>query len=164
MSMAARDNVVDGICKHLTDREVITPKRAQELRNLFKSSSIENFTDFLLEEGLIERNDILRAVSEHYQIPSFDVDGYFFDHALLNQLPKGMMLRHEIIPLRVDNDILIVIAADPSKQDELLEEIGKYVSYDVQFFVGISRDICDAVKEFHDEPVNEVSPDEEPLD
>ena len=44
---------------------------------------------------------------------------------------------------------MVVIVSEPDSSD-LLNSIGKHVSYDVRFRVGIRRDICDAVKEFYD--------------
>lgn len=116
----------------------------------FYETDRDQFDEFLLDEGLVERDVLLKALSQYYQVPSFDVDGFFFEHALLRQFPKDVLLRHEIIPCVVDeNEFLVVVAAHPD-DEELLSVIGEFVSYDVRFNVGIARDICDAVKEFYE--------------
>ena len=71
-----------------------------------------------------------------------------------------MLLQNVIIPLEVDENIMVVVTSRPDNPD-LLPEIGKYVSYDIQFYVGIGHDICDAVKEFYDMSETEVDDDED---
>jgi len=161
--MVQERNLVHGVCSFLVEREIITHKQAEDWQKAFSESSVESFTDFLLEAGLIEKSHLLEALSAHYQVPFFDVEGHFFDHPLVHRFAKGMLLRNECIPLLVDDEnILIVVAAVPDNPD-LLPIIGKYVSYDVRFMVGIARDICDAVKEFHEEALTEVTKDDEPI-
>ena len=74
--------------------------------------------------------------------------------------PKDMLLRNAIIPLEVDENMMIMVASEPD-DPELLFEIGEYVSYDIQFYVGLGRDICDAVKEFYDKSDTEDTEDED---
>lgn len=137
----------------------MTVKAAEGIKRSFGESDTEAFDDFLLEEGLIEKEDLLDALSRYYKVPSFDVDGYFFQTMLLHEFPKDFLLRHEMIPLEVDEDILVMVTANPLK-DGLMHAIGDFVSYDVTFYVGITRDICDAVKEFYDKSVTQVQEDE----
>jgi hypothetical protein len=142
---------------------VIAPAVGSQLEILFKNSDRASFTEFLIEDSFADRRDVLEALSEYYKVPWFDTQGYFFDHALLNQFPKDFLLRNNIIPIEVDEDILVLVAGGPDNQD-LLALIGSYVSYDVRFEVGLERDIQDAIKEFYDEPVNAVSHEPDDLD
>jgi hypothetical protein len=126
----------------------------------FKDSGLAVFDDFLLEEALIDREDLLRALSVYFKLPPFDVVGYFFDTQLLHMFPKDFLLRNAIIPREVDEEIMIMVASEPDLPD-LLSQIGEHVSYDIQFEVGLQTDICDAVKEFYDESVTQVALDED---
>jgi len=86
------------------------------------------------------------------------VIGYFFDHNLITKFPKGFLLRSRIIPLEVDQNMLIVVASNPDDPG-LESKIREYVSYEVNFMVGLNRDICDSVKEFYDPSPSEVPED-----
>ena len=121
---------------------------------------MDQFNDFLLSEGVLDQESLLQALAEYYKVPSFDVVGYFFENHLLHMFPKSMLLENEIIPLQVDENMMIVVAAHPDNPD-LLFEIGENVSYDIRFYVGIARDICDAVKEFYDKADTEDDPNED---
>jgi hypothetical protein len=108
--------------------------------------------NFLLDEGFVDKEDLLAALSKYYNTPAFDVDGYFFDHRLLLEFPKGFLLRNMIIPVAVfaGDNILTVVCNDPSDAS-LLPKIGEHVSYDLDLLVGIAPRITSAVKEFYDD-------------
>lgn len=137
-------------------------KEERPIDEAFRKSENERFDDFLLQEGLVEPEELLRALSEYYKVPPFDVSDYFFEHHLLHLFPKDLLLEFAIIPAEQDDDILLVVAADPSNP-ELLAAIGDIVSYDIQFCVGIYQDICDMIEEFYDRSPTEVDESEEPF-
>lgn len=153
-----QSSFVNAFVTILAKHNVIEHDKALALKKLFEESSQASFIDFLLEEGLFSRGVILNALSEYYRVPAFDVVGHFFERHLVRMFEKGVMLRNVFIPLEVDENIMIVIASDPSNP-ALLPIIGKSVSYDIQFMVGIGPDICDAVKEFYEESITEVEED-----
>ena len=143
------DNFEVGFFKVLTDLKMITAEDAVKLLASYHESDVDQIDDFLLSEGILDQESLLEALSEYYQVPSFDVVGYFFETHLLHMFPKSMLLRNEMIPLQVDENMMIMIAATPDNPD-FLSEIGEQVSYDIRFHVGVARDICDAVKEYYD--------------
>ncbi len=147
--MSVKKGFEAGFLEVLVQLTFITPEDAIELLKRYDESDVDQFDEFLLSEGILEQEELLQALSQYYQVPSFDVVGYFFETHLLRMFDKSMLLRNEIIPMQVDENIMIVVAANPDNS-ELLFEIGENVSYDVRFYVGIARDICDAVKEYYD--------------
>lgn len=149
-----KDTFVDDICTHMVKIKVTTEQEAEALKKTFAESSHDNFDEFLLDEGLIERSDLLRALSLHYKVPSFDCDGFFFNCQLLRQFPKDFLVRSGIVPVEVDQNMLIVVASEPEAPG-LESEMRNYVSYEIEFFVGIKRDIWDAIREFYDKSPTE---------
>ena len=89
----------------LLKNKVISDKEAYSLQKLFKESSKENFDDFILEEGLVSKEDLLQALSQLYKVPALDVDGYFFQTFLLHKFPKDVLHRHAFIPMDVDDEV-----------------------------------------------------------
>jgi len=158
--MEIKEGFEAGFLHVLVELKFITPEDAAKLLVAYHESDVDQFDEFLLGEGIIEQDKLLEALSEYYQVPSFDVVGYFFETHLLRMFSKDMLLRNEIIPLQVDENMMIVVAANPNNS-ELLFEIGENVSYDIRFYVGIARDICDAVKEYYDKADTEDSQDED---
>lgn len=141
---------VDGLCKILEKNQVFTSQESHDAKRLFKNESEDEFDNFLLQQELVEKEDLLKALSDYYQVPSFDVIGHFFEHSLVIKFPRDFLIRNEIIPLQeLDDNMLIMVAANPD-DESLLPNIGNYMSSDIQFMVGISEDIIETVEEFYD--------------
>lgn len=152
MIMKKEVSFVQRLTTSLLANQAITQKEADSLVAMFHDRAKGRVDNFLLDEGTVEREDLLKALSDVYQVPYFDVNGYFFEHELLHTFPKDVLISKGIIPLQVDEDILIVIASNP-EDPELLDVIGHSVSYDIQFNVGLRRDIVDAIEEYYDQSI-----------
>jgi hypothetical protein len=139
---------VKGLTEILYKQEKISKDEANSLAEAFKGSAKEYFDDFLLDEGIVEKDDLLPALAEYYQVPAFDTVGFFFDHSLLRMFPKGFLFNRAVIPMVRDENMLVVVASNPN-DEALLEEIGNSVSYDIRFNVGIRQDIMNAVEEYY---------------
>jgi hypothetical protein len=159
-AMEKKESFAQALCEILVKHRVITEAEGRALQRSFKNADKEQFDDFLLEEGLIEEEPLLNALSEFYQVPAVDVTGYFFDTELLRNFPKDFLLRNRIVPLEMEDDVLIVVANDPENPD-LLSSIGAYTSEDIQFRVGLSRDITDSVKEFYEKSPTDLLDDQD---
>ncbi len=148
--MRKGDNFVDGLCILLEKNKVFTPQESKDSKRLFKAESQDEFDNFLLQEELVDKEDLLKALSQYYKVPSFDVIGHFFDHQLVTKFPRDFLIRNEIIPLQELNDNMLVVVAASPDDDSLLPNIGNYMSSDIQFMVGIGEDIIETVEEFYD--------------
>ena len=149
-----------GLLTILVKMRVIAAEDALSIEQSFHDSDVDQFDDFLLSEGIVDEENLLEALSEYFQVPAFDVVGYFFERHYLRMFPKDTLLRNVMIPLEVEENIMIVVTSRPNNP-ELLVEIGENVSYDIQFYVGIGRNICDAIKEYYDKSETEVDMDED---
>jgi len=149
-----------GLLTILVRLQSITQEDAVAIERAYNDSDVDQFDDFLLQEGNVDKRSLLVALSEYYQVPSFDVEGYFFERQYVSMFPQDVLLRHSMIPLEVDESSMVMIASRPDNP-ELLFDIGQSVSYDIQFYVGIGRDINDAIKEFYDKSDTEIDEDEQ---
>lgn len=161
--MEKRETFAEQLCDVLVKQKVIDEAEGRAIQRSFKNSEKENFDDFLLEEGLIEEAALLRALADHFQVPAVDVTGYFFDTQLLRNFPKDFLVRNRIVPLEMDDDYLVVVASEPDNPD-LLSAMGAYTSEDIQFRVGLSRDIIDSVREFYDKSPTDLLDDQDSVD
>lgn len=153
------ESFAEGLTKILVKRKIINAGEAQALRKSFRDSPKPNFDEFLLDEGLVDKDDLLPALAEYYQLPAFDAVGYFFDHQLVRMFPKIFLRSNGIIPIERDENMLIILASNPIDQN-LLPRIGRYVSYDIRFRVGLQQDIFNAIQEFYDQSVTGLDYDE----
>ncbi|HXW86458.1 MAG TPA: hypothetical protein VEK38_03910 [Candidatus Bathyarchaeia archaeon] len=150
---------IEGLSKILVQRAILSQKEVDALASAFERSDGDAFDDFLVQEGLVDEHALLEALGQYYQVPYFEVIGHFFDTHLLQKFPKEFLLQEGIIPLEVDENILMMVASSPD-DSALLEKIGEYVSYDIQFMVGLRTDIEDAIKEFYEKSITEGMEDD----
>ncbi|TET06539.1 hypothetical protein E3J79_01735 [Candidatus Dependentiae bacterium] len=156
--MDKKETFVHDLSSILLRHGIFSEHEVKSLQKAFKEASQETFDEFLLDEGLIDRKDLLKALSEYYKTPAIDLSGYFFQTFLVRKFPKGVMLRNTFIPLEVDQNFMVISAGEPDNP-ELLSIVGKYVSYGIQFRVSIKRDIIAAIREFYDKSDTEVPED-----
>ena len=151
---------VDELSAILLKNKALKNQDISVLKEDFKKRSDIAFEFFLLSEGLVEKEDLLQALQEYYKVPAFDVTGEFFNHELVTMFPKDVLLRYRFIPYEHDNETLVVVAATPD-DPELLDIIGRYVSYDVTMMVGYCIDIEEQIEAFYDKAITEESFDQD---
>jgi len=155
-----KETFIKDLSDILVQKRAITPAKAEDLQKAFATSSIEEYEDFLLEEGLVLPEHMLEALSHYYGVPAFDVTDYFFDTFYVRKFPKEFLVRNAVIPLQRDENILLVVAAEPERSG-LASAMREFVSYDIRFLVGIKLDIIDAIREYYDKSVSDVPEDED---
>lgn len=151
-----KEGFVEALCKIFEKNNVISHQQSVDLQKNFKNRSDVAFEDFLLEEELIEKEDILKALSEYYQVPLMDPIGYFFDHYLVVKFPKDFLLRNVVIPIEVIDDAILMVLANNPDDEELLPALGRYISYDIEFRVGLASEIIDSIEEFYDKSLTDL--------
>lgn len=150
--MTQKNNFIGRLAESLVKLKVMSEVEAESFEKEFSGRSRSRVDEFLLDEGIIDRPTLIKALQNVYGMPTYDVRGQFFNHQLLLLFPKDFLMKKCIIPLDVDDDILTIIVSDP-EDDEALEIVGNYVPYSVNVLVGIARDIIDSIEEYYDEDV-----------
>ncbi|HBR70848.1 TPA: hypothetical protein DIC20_02490 [Candidatus Dependentiae bacterium] len=133
---------------------------ADAIKKDFKGSEQVQLNYFLLDEGLVTKEELLRALSEYYEVPYFDVRGYQFNHDLLSLFPQDFLIRNAVIPVEFDGNILTVVAGGPD-QTGLREKLRKYTTHHIEFRVGIVRDIIDEARAYYELPPDEMDVERE---
>ena len=136
----------------LVKNDVFKEPEAESFIQEFHDRAKGNVVSFILEEGLVEVEDILKALASVFDLPSFDVRGYFFNHELLLLFPQEFLKEKAVIPVEVDEDIMTVVMSNP-EDEETLEMLGNYANYNVNVYVGIEEHIHEAIDEYYDTDV-----------
>ncbi len=143
---------ISRLADQLVKQNALREAEAELLVKEFKDGSKSRIDYVLLDDGVIDRETLLAAMQGVYGVAPFDVRGYFFNHQLLLLFPKDFLINKAIIPLEVDDDMLTVVMSNP-EDEEAIEALGDFVAYTINVFVGIERDIVDAITEYYDEDV-----------
>jgi hypothetical protein len=148
-------NFVERLADVLIKIKALKPEERDAIAVNFKNRQKDNFGYFLLDEGLVSRQQLLRAYSLLYNLPALDVQGFMFDHDLVTSFDKDVLLEQEAIPVESDESIIIFCVSDPEKPG-LEEELGKYTDSIVELQVGIGRDILDAIEDYFEDVPDEM--------
>ncbi|WP_341936514.1 GspE/PulE family protein [Marinimicrobium sp. C2-29] len=84
----------------------------------------------LVDLGYVDENALLNLLSDQLNIPFVELKQYRFDQELIRQLPETSARRYRVIPLREDEDGLLLGMADPTDifcLDELERQLKKNI-------------------------------------
>jgi len=143
---------VSRLADQLVKQGAMGEAEATSIVNEFKGRSTARIDDMLLDEATLDRETLLKALQGVFGLPPFDVRGHFFNHQLLLLFPKDFLLRKGMIPLDVDEDMLTIVMSNP-EDEQAIAEFGNYVAYTLNVYVGVERDIIDAIEEYYDEDI-----------
>ena len=145
--------LIEGITNILALQDIINPADIPALNEEFeKQKENLSFEEFLIEEEIVTKPELLEALSQYYELPALDVIGEFFDHHFLTLIPKSVLTNNIVLPYRREGDILTVVAAQPDNP-KLPEILARHISHEIVFMVGYGPDIIETIDEFYDESI-----------
>ena len=154
-----QQNIIDGLMVILRGHGHIGLDEAIDIKGEFERSDTERFEDYLIEQEIVDREQLLQAMGQFYNVRPFDVMGAIFDPHLVTMFPQDFLILHCCIPYEKENDIMIIIAGDPTNEN-LDEALNQFVSYDFQYYVGIPGDIDMMINEFSQREVYQLDADD----
>lgn len=144
------------IASLLFKQGILKKADASALASGFRGSGQAQIHDFLLEQDLVSKPDLLRVLSQYYGTPAIDINGVQFNHDLVRMFPTRLLTKYTVIPLEMDENAVIFVAARPDA-DKMRQQLRHYTDCHLEFIVGIAKDIAQAIATYHDEPPNEVA-------
>ena len=118
---------------------------------------------YLLDEGMVSPEDAAMALSLETNLPIIDLKRHAVQPEALSLVPDEYARQHELIPIDVVGDALVVVMADPTNID-VLEDLRARAKKVIQPAVGIPADIREAIERSYrtsdeiDEQVGRVPP------
>jgi type IV pilus assembly protein PilB len=95
----------------------------------------------LLEQGVINGDQLSRAVAERYGLDHLDLNAFHVDMAAANLIPVTSARRFKALPVGyVDRETLLVATADPANV-VAVDDIGMATGLDTRVAVAIEEDI-----------------------
>ena len=103
-----------GVDEILLEMGVITIsdfKKALE----YKRKTNKRIEDILIGLKLVSRDDILKATATKFGVKFIDLDKYSnIDKELLSKISKNLVIRYNVLPLKISNNAMFVAMNDPS--------------------------------------------------
>ena len=128
----------------LVDADLLTAERLDQAAGEAGRLQI-GLLDYLLDEGLVSAEDAAMALSLEINLPIIDLKRHAVQPEALSLVPDEYARQHELIPIAVLGDALVVVMADPTNID-VLEDLRARAKKVIQPAVGIPADIREALE------------------
>ncbi|MCS7192047.1 MAG: ATPase, T2SS/T4P/T4SS family, partial [Armatimonadetes bacterium] len=109
---------LDPISRAIADRLIqqgsLTPEQVKEaITSAFRGNGNKQFAEALVELGYCTEDDLLAAMSEILGLPVVNLREVSVDHDALALVPAETAFRHQVLPIRKENETLVVAVSDP---------------------------------------------------
>jgi len=96
----------------LADMGAIAPAQIELILEKQQDSG-KRFGETGLEAGLFSEADLAQALAEQFAYPYVDLGDTILDAELVAALPSGLTLKHTLVPLARQDNVLVIAIADP---------------------------------------------------
>ncbi len=111
----------------------------QEARRLHK-----RLGEYLVEQRLLTAEDLASTLSIQLKLPIIDLKRQPVQPEALDLVPEAYARQHDLIPINVTSDALVVVMSDPANI-QVLEDLQARAKTAIQPAIGIPSDIRDAI-------------------
>jgi len=127
----------------LVDAGLITPEQLSQAVDEARQSQ-KRLGDYLQDEGMVAAEDVALALSLQLNLPIIDLTRHSVQPEALALIPEEYARQHDLIPVDVTGDSLVVVMADPLNM-HALEDLRARARKIIQPAVGIPSDIREAI-------------------
>ncbi|KPK83612.1 MAG: hypothetical protein AMJ81_07785 [Phycisphaerae bacterium SM23_33] len=133
----------------------ITPEQLAAALQRQKEKPRMSVLAALMEAQAVDEKTALQAVAEYFNVPLLRFSPDDLDRNVFGLLDGEFIKRKNVIPIRRDEDKVIVGISDPA-DIFLVEEVKRRIRGQVQFVLAAAKDIARAVEEIGGSPLEEV--------
>ncbi len=135
----------------LIDKKLVKEAGLQKALHLQKEKG-GSLSDILITLGLVSKNDLMMAISEHLGIPPINLSRFKIDPEVLKLIPKKIVKHYKIMPISKMGGVLTLAIADPLNIFAI-DDIKALTGFKISPIVTTEKDINDAISQYYDENV-----------
>ena len=114
----------------LVDEGLLSEEQFNQVQNTPRPNGLK-VQEYILREGLVADTDMVSVLSNRLNIPKYDPDHYPVDPELAAILPASMAGKHRMVPLRQEENLLIVAMSDPTEVVDM-DAVQRHVKMEVE--------------------------------
>lgn len=133
--------------KILAEKGHISRDQIQELRDFADARGL-SIRDAAVQMKLVNAETATQALAEELSRPYVDLAEMLPDDSVLDQVPRSLVKRHTILPLFVDDDMVLVACAD-DPEPELQDEIRLRYEYPMRVVLSTPLAINQAIAQYY---------------
>ncbi|MDP3789152.1 MAG: ATPase, T2SS/T4P/T4SS family [Candidatus Omnitrophota bacterium] len=140
--------------KILLEKGLITAEKLKEALDIQREKG-GKLSDILINNGFIDRKDLMVVLSEELGIPPINLARYKIDPSLIQLVPRKLAYRYKIIPISRMGNLLTIAMADPLNVFAT-DEIKSLTGFQIGILVTTDKDIDDAIDEYYGESAHDA--------
>lgn len=131
----------------LVQKQVISQSQAEEARNHAEKTGLD-MRDVIVQLKLADQATATQAYAEELGLPFIDLSDLIPDDNVLDQIPKKVVKQHSILPLFVDDDVLLIACTHPLESD-LEEELRLRLNHPVRAVLATPLNINQGIAKYY---------------
>ncbi|MEW6536498.1 MAG: type II secretion system ATPase GspE [Candidatus Auribacterota bacterium] len=125
----------------------ISSHQAEEARK-FSSNSGKSVRQSLVELGFVKPLEIAKALAYQFGMELVQLDRALIDPEVIKCIPRDIAYKYQIVPVKLDNDLLTVAISDPLALD-ILENLRFELNLEVDGIVAMEEEIQTALERYY---------------
>ncbi len=102
----------------------------------------------LIDQGAISELDLVRTLARQVGLDFVDLNDYPIDASVVSRIPEALARRYQALPIRFQDDQLVVAMADPSNVFAM-DDIRAITGAEIRTVVATGGQIGDAIERFY---------------
>jgi hypothetical protein len=131
----------------LVQKQIIGQSQAEEARNHAQKTGLD-MRDVIVQLKLADQTTATQAYAEELGLPFIDLTDLIPDDNVLDQVPKKLVKQHSILPLFVDDDVLLIACTHPPEAD-LEEELRLRLNHPVRAVLATPLNINQGIAKYY---------------
>jgi len=133
----------------LVNSELISAEQLEDVRVATENSG-KNFAGELARLGYVEETHLVEFLSEHYGVPSLDLDEVQVEEEVISMIPRDVAERHSVIPIQQEGSTIVVAMSDPSNI-YAMDDIKFLTGFNVEVVVSSETNIQSALDTYYEQ-------------
>lgn len=131
----------------LVEANMLLPEQLEEA--LVNKSREERLGDYLIKQQLITEQQLIEVLERQLGIPHIHLSQYVIEPDLLHLVPKELAKRGRLMPVRRENNKLLIAMADPMDYF-IIEELRMVTGCQIETSIATKDDIFRAITKYYD--------------
>lgn len=134
----------------LVEKGLLTKKKKEELEAELAEvpgTDGKNFEDYLIQDGIVSEEALLRAYSEHLGYLFVDLSQHPIDPECISLIPFKFANRNTVIPVKREDNVLTVALRDPF-DISITDQLNTLTQLNIDVVISRAEDIRSAIR-FH---------------
>ncbi|WP_243358199.1 GspE/PulE family protein [Fundidesulfovibrio terrae] len=102
----------------LVDSGLVTKSEVDQVRQIQRKSGWK-IVEYLMHQGRLNENELIDFISRELKIDKYTAEKYPLDKTLKEVLPEDLARKLDLVPVKLDRNVLYVVTADPESINRL---------------------------------------------